>query len=69
MVDYQHMKRCTEDFMGLWRSPKPTIAKVHGAAVGGGSDIAMCCDLLVMASRGTTRKGFGFGVMRRKRAI
>lgn len=49
MVDYVHMKRCTEDFMSLWRSPKPTIAKVHGAAVAGGSDIAMCCDLLVMA--------------------
>jgi enoyl-CoA hydratase len=49
MVDYRHMKRFTEDFMSLWRSPKPTIAKVHGAAVAGGSDIALCCDLLVMA--------------------
>ncbi|RRH80397.1 crotonase/enoyl-CoA hydratase family protein [Variovorax beijingensis] len=49
MLDYRHMKRFTEDFMSLWRSPKPTIAKVHGAAVAGGSDIAMCCDLLVMA--------------------
>jgi enoyl-CoA hydratase len=49
MVDYQHMKANTEAFMSLWRSPKPTIAKVHGAAVAGGSDIAMCCDLLVMA--------------------
>jgi enoyl-CoA hydratase/carnithine racemase len=39
----------TEDFMSLWRCPKPTIAKVHGAAVAGGSDIALCCDLLVMA--------------------
>jgi enoyl-CoA hydratase len=35
--------------MSLWRSPKPTTAKVHGAAVAGGSDIALCCDLLVMA--------------------
>jgi enoyl-CoA hydratase len=49
MVDYATMKRNTEDFMTLWRSPKPTIAKVHGAAVAGGSDIALCCDLLVMA--------------------
>ena len=47
--DYRAMKRYTEDFMSLWRSPKPTIAKVHGAAVAGGSDIALCCDLLVMA--------------------
>jgi enoyl-CoA hydratase len=49
MVDYAFMKRNTEDFMSLWRSAKPTIAKVHGAAVAGGSDIALCCDLLVMA--------------------
>lgn len=49
MVDYAFMKRNTEDFMSLWRSAKPTIAKVHGAAVAGGSDIALCCDLLVRA--------------------
>ena len=49
MLDYSHMKRFTEDFMSLWRSAKPTIAMVHGAAVAGGSDIALCCDLLVMA--------------------
>jgi enoyl-CoA hydratase len=49
MVDYAFMKRNTEDFMSLWRCSKPTIAKVHGAAVAGGSDIALCCDLLVMA--------------------
>lgn len=49
MADYAQMKLYTEDFMSLWRSAKPTIAKVHGAAVAGGSDIALCCDLLVMA--------------------
>lgn len=49
MVDYAYMKRNTEDFMALWRSSKPTIAKVHGVAAAGGSDIALCCDLLVMA--------------------
>ena len=49
MVDYATMKRNTEDFMTLWKSAKPTIAKVHGAAVAGGSDIALSCDLLVMA--------------------
>ena len=49
MVDYAYMKRNTDDFMSLWRCPKPTIAKVHGAAVAGGSDIALSCDLLVMA--------------------
>lgn len=49
LVDYATMKRYTEDFMSLWRCSKPTIAQVHGAAMAGGSDIALCCDLLVMA--------------------
>lgn len=49
LEDYAVMKANTEHFMSLWRSPKPTIAKVHGHAVAGGSDIALCCDLLVMA--------------------
>lgn len=47
--DYQHMKRNTDDFFTLWRSLKPTIAKVQGYAVAGGSDIALSCDLVVMA--------------------
>ncbi|MGJ7510062.1 crotonase/enoyl-CoA hydratase family protein [Variovorax sp. GT1P44] len=49
MLDYAAMKANTDDFMSLWRCTKPTIAKVHGYAVAGGSDIALCCDLLVMA--------------------
>jgi enoyl-CoA hydratase len=49
MLDYRFMKRNTEQFMSLWKSHKPTICKVHGHAVAGGSDIALCCDLLVMA--------------------
>lgn len=49
MLDFSLMHRCTQQFMSLWRSPKPSIAKVHGYAVAGGSDIALCCDLLVMA--------------------
>ena len=47
--DYQLMKRNTDDFFSLWRSLKPTIAKVHGYAVAGGSDLALSCDLVVMA--------------------
>jgi enoyl-CoA hydratase len=49
MVDFRMMHRNTEDFMSLWRSYKPTIAKVRGFAVAGGSDIALCCDFVVMA--------------------
>ena len=47
--DYRGMKRNTDDFMTLFRSLKPTICKVQGHAVAGGSDIALCCDLVVMA--------------------
>ena len=42
MIDYAMMKQNTEDFMALWRCAKPTIAKIHGYAVAGGSDIALC---------------------------
>ncbi|MFQ5478947.1 MAG: crotonase/enoyl-CoA hydratase family protein [Candidatus Binatia bacterium] len=49
MLDFSFMYRNTQDFMSLWRSYKPTIAKVRGHAVAGGSDIALCCDLVVMA--------------------
>jgi enoyl-CoA hydratase/carnithine racemase len=48
-LDFAGMWRNTQDFMALWRSRKPTIAQVHGAAVAGGSDIALCCDFLIMA--------------------
>ena len=34
-------------FMGLWRGLKPTIAKVHGYCVGGGSELALCSDLVI----------------------
>ena len=51
MVDYKFMKKNTEDFMSLWRSYKPTIAQVHGYAAAGGSDIATCCDFIVMEDR------------------
>jgi len=49
MLDFEMMHRNTQDFMALWRSYKPTIAKVRGHAVAGGSDIALACDLVVMA--------------------
>lgn len=48
MVDYQFMSRCTQNFMSIWRCSKPVIAKVNGDAVAGGSDIALCCDIIIM---------------------
>src|SRR4051794_13030644 len=47
--DYREMRANTDDFFTLWRSLKPTIAKGDGHAVAGGSDIALSCDLLVIA--------------------
>jgi len=37
-------------FMSLWRSPKPVIAQVHGWCVGGGSDLALCADIVIAAT-------------------
>jgi enoyl-CoA hydratase/carnithine racemase len=39
----------TEKFMSMWRTPKPVIAQVHGWCVGGGSDMALCADLVIAA--------------------
>jgi enoyl-CoA hydratase len=36
-----------QKFMSIWRSPKPVIAQVHGWCVGGGSDYALCADLVI----------------------
>lgn len=49
LLDFQLMDRNTQNFLSLWRSYKPTVCKIHGYAVAGGSDIALSCDLVVMA--------------------
>jgi len=46
--DYAFMWRNTQHFMSLWRAMKPVICKVHGFAVAGGSDIALCADMTIM---------------------
>jgi enoyl-CoA hydratase len=37
----------TQKFMSVWRTPKPVIVQVHGWCVGGGSDFALCGDLVI----------------------
>jgi enoyl-CoA hydratase len=37
----------TQKFMSFWRAPKPVIAQVHGWCVGGGSDYALCADVVI----------------------
>jgi enoyl-CoA hydratase len=49
MKDYRNMKQNTEDFMSLWRSHKPVVCAINGDAVAGGSDIALCADIILMS--------------------
>lgn len=47
--DYVGMSRNVRSYMQLWESPKPVLAQVHGWCVGGGTDLALCSDLIFMA--------------------
>jgi enoyl-CoA hydratase/carnithine racemase len=42
-----HLTGPTHKFMSVWRTPKPVVAQVHGYCVGGGSDFALCADLVI----------------------
>ena len=48
VTDYQMMSRNVRGFMSLFHSEKPTVCKVHGYCVAGGTDMALCSDLLVI---------------------
>jgi enoyl-CoA hydratase len=37
----------TQKFMSMWHTHKPVIVQVHGWCVGGGSDLALCGDLVI----------------------
>jgi enoyl-CoA hydratase len=47
--DYQFMSKNVERFMKIWHCPKPVIGQIHGFAVGGATDLVLCCDQLFMA--------------------
>jgi enoyl-CoA hydratase len=49
MVDYAMMSRNLRAFMSLFHCSKPVVCKVHGFCVAGGTDMALCSDLLVIA--------------------
>jgi enoyl-CoA hydratase len=49
MVDYAMMRRNVRAFMSLFHCGKPVLCKVHGFCVAGGTDMALCSDLLVIA--------------------
>ena len=50
MVDYAMMSRNVRGFMSLFHCDKPVVCKVHGFCVAGGTDMALCSDLLVIAA-------------------
>jgi enoyl-CoA hydratase len=50
VVDYQMMSRNVRGFMSLFHSDKPVVCKVQGFCVAGGTDMALCSDLLVIAA-------------------
>ena len=49
MLDYAMMSRNVRGFMSLFGCGKPVVCRVHGFCVAGGTDMALCSDLLVIA--------------------
>ncbi|MBK8264423.1 MAG: crotonase/enoyl-CoA hydratase family protein [Nannocystis sp.] len=49
MVDYAMMSRNLRGFMSLFHGDKPVVCKIHGFCVAGGTDLALCADLLIVA--------------------
>jgi enoyl-CoA hydratase len=49
MLDYAMMSRNVQSFMSLFNCGKPVVCRVHGFCVAGGTDMALCSDLLVIA--------------------
>ncbi|WP_280361401.1 crotonase/enoyl-CoA hydratase family protein [Nocardia wallacei] len=49
MVDYQMMSRFNRGFASLLHANKPVVAKLHGFAIAGGTDIALFADQIICA--------------------
>jgi enoyl-CoA hydratase len=60
------MRRFVDACMAPWRSPKPVVAQVHGYCVAGGTDFALCCDLIVCRGLPSATRRRGVGRRRRR---
>ncbi len=50
MIDYQMMSRFVRGFSALMHADKPTVVKIHGYCVAGGTDIALHADQVIAAA-------------------
>src|SRR5271168_498239 len=50
MIDYQMMSRFVRGFSSLMHADKPTVVKIHGYCVAGGTDIALHADQVIAAA-------------------
>jgi enoyl-CoA hydratase len=61
-------------YTGLLAAPKPTIAMIHGYCIGGGANLAVCCDLRVCSDKArfaipAAKLGLGYGYSRVRRLL
>lgn len=49
LEDWDHLREIMEHWMAVWRCEKPVIAAVHGYCMGLATQLAVCCDITVVA--------------------
>jgi enoyl-CoA hydratase len=50
VADWARIRAGIERWLRVWHCAKPVIAAVHGYCLGGATQLAVCCDLTVVAS-------------------